>query len=78
MLTGDFVAHGYPNGQFDRLEILGETRAIRLNGKTLELISSEPRTIEVDLEANYKASYRDAIAHFLGLPRRAQRSRGPH
>lgn len=65
VLTGDFVAHGYPNAQFDRLEILGETGAIRLTGTALELISSEPKMIEVDLEANYKASYRNAIAHFL-------------
>jgi D-apiose dehydrogenase len=65
VLAGDFVAHGYPSAQFDRLELLGENGAIRLTGKTLELIGSRPETIELDLDANYKASYRDAIAHFL-------------
>jgi D-apiose dehydrogenase len=65
VLTGDFMAAGYPAAQFDRLEIFGEKGTIRLSGTTLELIAPEPITHEVDLDANYKASYRQAISHFL-------------
>jgi predicted dehydrogenase len=65
VLTGDFMAAGYPAAQFDRLEIFGATGTIRLSGTTLELIGATPVTREVDLDANYKASYRQAISHFL-------------
>ena len=65
VLTGDFMAAGYPAAQFDRLEIFGEKGAIRLSGTTLELIGAESITRTVDLDANYKASYRQAISHFL-------------
>jgi predicted dehydrogenase len=65
VLTGDFMATGYPAAQFDRLEIFGEKGTIRLSGTTLELIGTEPVKREVDLDANYKASYRQAISHFL-------------
>jgi predicted dehydrogenase len=65
VLTGDFMATGYPAAQFDRLEIFGETGTIRLSGTTLELIGATPVTQQVDLDANYKASYRGAISHFL-------------
>jgi predicted dehydrogenase len=59
------MAVGYPAAQFDRLEVFGEKGTIRLSGTTLELIGTEPVTHEVDLDANYKASYRQAISHFL-------------
>jgi len=65
VLTGDFMASGYPAAQFDRLEIFGEKGTIRLSGTKLELIGTEPVTREVDLDVNYKASYRDTISHFL-------------
>jgi predicted dehydrogenase len=65
VLTGDFMATGYPAAQFDRIEIFGETGTIRLSGTTLELIGPAPVTQQVDLDANYKASYRGAISHFL-------------
>jgi predicted dehydrogenase len=65
VLTGDFMATGYPAAQFDRLEVFGEKGTIRLSGTTLELIGAEPITRQVDLDANYKASYRQAISHFL-------------
>ncbi|MGE0564992.1 MAG: Gfo/Idh/MocA family protein [Pseudolabrys sp.] len=65
VLAGDFIAHGYPKSQFDDVEVLGEAGSIRLNGKTLKLIGTKEISTEIDLEANYKASYRDAIAHFL-------------
>jgi predicted dehydrogenase len=65
VLNGDFMAPGYPAAQFDRLEILGERGAIRLVETTLQLINDSPVSQTVDLDANYKASYRGAIAHFV-------------
>jgi predicted dehydrogenase len=65
VLNGDFMAPGYPAAQFDRLEILGERGAIRLVETTLQLINDSPVSQTVDLDANYKASYRGAIAHFI-------------
>jgi predicted dehydrogenase len=65
ILNGDFMAHGYPAAQFDRLEILGEHGTIRFAGTSLELIGANPLALTVDLDANYIASYRGAIAHFL-------------
>jgi len=65
VLNGDFMAQGYPAAQFDRLEIFGERGTIRLEGATLQLINENPVSQTVDLDANYKASYRGAIAHFM-------------
>ncbi len=65
VLTGDLMAAGYPTAQFDRLEIFGEKGAIRLSGAKLELTGAQCVTREIDLDANYKASYRGAISHFL-------------
>jgi predicted dehydrogenase len=65
VLFADFVAHGRPPLQTDHLELLGEEGAIRLSGNVLELFGKRPERVELDLEANYKASYRDTIAHFL-------------
>ncbi|MGH6923625.1 MAG: hypothetical protein ACRED5_07785 [Propylenella sp.] len=38
---------------------------IMLRDQTLVLDGARKETIAVDLEANYRASYRNAIAHFL-------------
>lgn len=65
MLSGDFMARGYPTAQFDRLEIFGDRGTIRLIDTTLQLINENPISQEVDLDANYLASYRGAIEHFL-------------
>ena len=65
LLSGDFMARGYPAAQFDRFEIFGERGAIRLEGSTLQLVNEHPVTQQVDLDANYLASYRGAIEHFL-------------
>ena len=65
-LVGDFVAHGYPPQQLDRLQIFGSEGSIFLDGDQLRLVAGggEQRHT-LDLAANYKASYRGAIAHFL-------------
>src|ERR1700687_4066045 len=65
VLIGDFMARGYPTAQFDRLEIFGERGTIRFMDSTLQLISANPVSQSVDLAANYTASYRGAIEHFL-------------
>lgn len=64
-LVGDFMAHGYPPQQADRLEILGTKGAVFLNENRLRLVGAREETLTLDLAANYKASYRGAIAHFL-------------
>ncbi|MCC7271380.1 MAG: Gfo/Idh/MocA family oxidoreductase [Alphaproteobacteria bacterium] len=65
-LIGDFMAHGHPPQQFDRLDLFGEAGTIRLEGASLSLVRpTGGETVALDLDANYKASYRDAIAHFL-------------
>jgi predicted dehydrogenase len=65
MLSGDFMARGYPAAQFDRLEILGERGTIRLMDSTLQLINGSPISVKVNLDANYLASYQGAIEHFI-------------
>ncbi|MEX2284201.1 MAG: Gfo/Idh/MocA family oxidoreductase [Gemmatimonadota bacterium] len=64
-LVGDFMAHGYPPSPFDRLELLGTTGSILLHQDQLRLTGNSEQTIPLDLAADYKASYRNAIAHFL-------------
>jgi D-apiose dehydrogenase len=65
ILNGDFMAHGFPVAQFDRLDIFGERGAVRLADTTLQLIGPNPITLPIDIDANYAASYRGAIGHFL-------------
>ena len=64
-VVGDFMAHGYPQEQFDRLEILGTRGAIGLHRDRLQLRGETSANLTIDLAANYKASYAGAIAHFL-------------
>lgn len=64
-LVGDFVARGYPPQQLDRLEIVGTEGTISLVGDELRLAGRITDTHILDLDANYAASYRGAIAHFL-------------
>lgn len=64
-LVGDFMAHGYPSGQLDRLEILGEEGTIRLEGTVMESIGKKPERIEVDHQANYINAYEGVFRHFL-------------
>jgi predicted dehydrogenase len=65
MLSGDFMARGFPAAQLDRLEVFGERGTIRLMDTALQLINGNPISQEVDLEENYLASYRGAIEHFI-------------
>ncbi len=64
-LVGDFMAHGHSPQQLDRLEILGEEGAIRLEGTVMESFGKKPERIEVDHQANYVAAYSGVFGHFL-------------
>jgi len=64
-LMGDFMAHGHPPQQFDHLEIFGSEGAVFLQNDTLRLMGKTEASLTIDLQANYKASYRGAISHFL-------------
>jgi predicted dehydrogenase len=64
-LLGDFMAHGYPPHQLDRLEVLGTRGSVFLRNDRLRLVGEAEETVALDLQADYKESYRAAIAHFL-------------
>ena len=72
-LVGDFMAHDSPPEQLDRFDLYGTDGAVRLAGSRLQLqrAGKEPgavdvlEEIEVDLVANYKASYVGTFTHFL-------------
>lgn len=64
-LVGDFMARGHPPEQADRLAVYGTAGAIFLDGDRLRLLADREESLTLDLAANYKASYRDAITHFL-------------
>lgn len=64
-LVGDFMAHGYPPEQVDRLELFGTEGAITLDGDRLTLTGAVEESRTLDLAANYKASYLGAITHFV-------------
>ena len=64
-LVGDFGAHGHPPEQFDRMEILGTRGAVTLERDRLRLIGAVEEDLQLDLAANYSASYTAAIAHFV-------------
>ena len=66
-VIGDFMAQGHPPTLTDRLELLGTTGAILLEGDRLRLIRAgqTEEDVELDLAANYDASYLGALTHFL-------------
>jgi predicted dehydrogenase len=64
-LVGDFMAHGHPPQQRDRLEILGTTGSILLHEDRLGLTGAFEEQRTLDLAADYEASFRGAIAHFV-------------
>jgi predicted dehydrogenase len=64
-LVGDFMAHGHAPEPRDRLEIIGTTGAIVLHDDRLRLTGAMEDEQTLDLAADYVASYRSAIAHFI-------------
>jgi D-apiose dehydrogenase len=60
-----FAAHGHPAAQLDRLEILGDKGAIRLDGAQLACSGGAPGEQVYDLAIEYQGSYNRTIAHFV-------------
>jgi D-apiose dehydrogenase len=60
-----FAAHGHPATQVDRLEILGDRGAIRLDGPQLACSGASPKEQTYDLAIEYQGSYNRTIAHFV-------------
>lgn len=60
-----FAAHGFPAAQVDRLDILGETGSIRLDGPQLTCAGASPAEKRYDLAVEYQGSYNRTIAHFV-------------
>jgi D-apiose dehydrogenase len=60
-----FAAHGFPAAQVDRLDILGETGTIRLDGPLLTCAGAKPAERRYDLPTEYQGSYNRTIAHFV-------------
>jgi predicted dehydrogenase len=61
----NFAAHGHPAVQIDRLEILGDKGAIRLDGPQLVCSGAAPAEKTYDLAVEYQGSYNRTIAHFV-------------
>ena len=60
-----FAAHGHPAAQVDRLEILGDKGAIKLDGPSLTCSGASADARTYDLAAEYQGSYNRTIAHFV-------------
>lgn len=60
-----FAAHGFPAAQLDRLDILGATGSIRLDGPQLTCAGDSPGEKHYDLAVEYQGSYNRTIAHFV-------------
>ena len=60
-----FAAHGHPAVQIDRLEILGDKGAIKLDGPQLFCSGAAPAEKTYDLAVEYQGSYNRTIAHFV-------------
>src|ERR1700712_4318236 len=60
-----FAAHGHPSTQIDRLEILGDKGAIKLDGAQLTCSGVSPHERGYDLATEYQGSYNRTIAHFV-------------
>ena len=64
-IFASFAAHGFLAAQVDRLEILGDSGSIRLDGPLLTCSGASPAERRYDLAAEYQGSYNRTIAHFV-------------
>jgi predicted dehydrogenase len=64
-IFASFAAHGFPPTQVDRLDMLGETGSMRLDGALLTCTGAAPAERRYDLAAEYQGSYNRTIAHFV-------------
>ena len=61
-----FAAHGFPAAQVDRLDILGATGSIRLDGPLTHLRGRRPSPRNVTISpSNTQGAYNRTIAHFV-------------
>ena len=60
-----FAGRGHPATQIDRLEILGDKGAIKLDGPQLIRSGASPQEEIYDLATEYQGSYNRTIAHFV-------------
>ncbi len=60
-----FAAYGAPPQQVDRLTLLGDQGAIRLDGMDLSMTGGRTAHLTYDAEATYLGSYAATIAHFV-------------
>ena len=65
VIFASFAAHGFPAAQVDRLDILGETGSMRLDGPLLTCAGAQPAERSYDLATEYQGSYNRTIAHFV-------------
>ena len=62
---------GYPATQVDRLDILGDSGSIRLDGRNADLLRRLAGAAQTyDLAIEYQGSYNRTIAHFVGIAAR--------
>jgi predicted dehydrogenase len=66
-LVADYLAHGQPPTLRDRLHVIGTTGTILLDRDQLSLIRDGhvEEAVAIDLAADYDASYRETLTHFL-------------
>jgi len=65
VIFASFAAHGYPPAQVDRLDILGDSGSIRLDGPLLTCAGSYHEERFYDLATEYQGAYNRTIAHFV-------------
>lgn len=64
-LFANLATAGEPPTLTDRLLVIGEDGVIRLDGDSLQRRGKDDESHTYDLDASYRASYRDTIGHFL-------------
>lgn len=64
-VSGDMAAAGSLPGFRDELRIEGDRGAISLHHECLRLDADQTIELSIDLDADYRASYAGAIAHFV-------------
>ncbi len=65
VLMANVAAAGYPPVLVDRLDIIGDTGSINLDGADLRLAGSRTAALTYDLADTYQQSYAAAIGHFV-------------
>jgi predicted dehydrogenase len=64
VVEGNMAAPGFPATPTDRLEIVGTSGSIALDGEELALLGEKPERHRLDLGADYQQGFTNAAAHF--------------